>query len=177
MDEYRHHVSGFFAHDKVAESALAELVDRGLPRDRLKIFRNDPNAPAPEPAPESETSSKAARSDAVLKDMLVDGAVGAAVGTGIGVLAEIAIVAANVSLFVASPLLAPLVMLGWGASLGGTVGAMVGAEKGSLSTLIGDAISSGQIVLVAETRTESETALAREVIGAAVGSYRDVSTV
>jgi hypothetical protein len=173
MDEYRHHVSGFFAHPKEAESALAELVDRGLPRDRLKIFTNDPTAPTPMP----ETASKAARSDAVLKDMLVDGAVGAAVGTGIGVLAEIALVAANVSLFVASPLLAPLVLLGWGASLGGTVGAMVGAEKRSLSTLIGDAISSGQIVLVAETRTESQTALAREVIGAAVGSYRDVSTV
>jgi uncharacterized protein YfcZ (UPF0381/DUF406 family) len=28
MDEYRHHVSGFFAHLEEAESALSRLVER-----------------------------------------------------------------------------------------------------------------------------------------------------
>lgn len=99
-------------------------------------------------------------------------------------LGELALVAANVSLFIASPLIAPLAMLGWGASLGGLVGAAVGAEshggnkaekKGTFSALIRDAISSGQVVLVAETRTEQETASARQVMQASIGACKDVS--
>jgi hypothetical protein len=88
-----------------------------------------------------------------------------------------------VSLFIASPLLAPLVMLGWGASLGALVGAAAGAsagpekKEGWLSDLVGDAIASGQVVLVAETRTEQETAIAREVIQAAVGDSSDINAV
>jgi hypothetical protein len=116
----------------------------------------------------------------VLTNVLVDGAIGTAVGTGIGGLAQLALVAANVSLFVASPLIAPLVMLGWGASLGAFVGAAAGAntgvepKKGWLSDLVRDAIASGQVVLVAETRTELETVAARDVIGSAVGAFKDV---
>jgi multimeric flavodoxin WrbA len=99
----------------------------------------------------------------VLTNVLVDGAIGTAVGTGIGALAQLALVAGSVSLFVASPLVAPLVMLGWGASLGAFVGAAAGANAGVehkdgwLSDLVHDAIASGQVVLVAQTRTERGT--------------------
>lgn len=183
MDEYQHHVSGFFARREDAESSLSKLVGRGLPRERLRIFEGDLAAAAATPAPAPKGGSNEA-----LKDMLVDGAIGTAVGTGVGALGELALVAANVSLFVASPLIAPLVMLGWGASLGGLIGAMSGAEKsaavtgakkkeGPFSALVRDAISSGQIVLVAETRTVQETSIAREVIQAAVGACTDVSLV
>ena len=123
----------------------------------------------------------------MLKDVLVDGAIGTAVGTGIGALAEVALVAANVTLFIASPLIAPLAMLGWGASLGAVIGAVVGTEKdsglkaakkdGKLAELISDAIASGQVVLVAVTRTEQETAMAREVIQASLGQHKELSTV
>jgi len=181
MDEYRHHVSGFFADAAQAEQALARLAQQGLPRARLHLFEADAASPV---------AAAPIKSNAVLKDMLVDGAIGTAVGTGVGALAQIALVAANVSLFIASPLVAPLVMLGWGASLGGLMGAAAGAgsmstnpdekkpleKEGKFSALISDAISSGQVVLVAETRSERETALAREVIQAAVGVYKDVST-
>ncbi|HEX7440943.1 MAG TPA: hypothetical protein VF319_12705 [Caldimonas sp.] len=181
MDEYQHHVSGFFARREDAESSLSKLVGRGLPRERLRIFEGDSAAAAATPAPKGGSNE-------ALKDMLVDGAIGTAVGTGVGALGELALVAANVSLFVASPLIAPLVMLGWGASLGGLIGAMSGAEKsaavtgakkkeGPFSALVRDAISSGQIVLVAETRTVQETSIAREVIQAAVGACTDVSLV
>jgi hypothetical protein len=83
-----------------------------------------------------------------------------------------------VSLFVASPLVAPLVMMGWGASLGGLIGAVAGAsdtKSRTLSALVGDAISRGQFVVVAETRSERETTLARDVIKASVGDFEDVS--
>ncbi|OHC68051.1 MAG: hypothetical protein A2045_10010 [Rhodocyclales bacterium GWA2_65_20] len=177
MNEYRHHVSGFFAHHVDAEYVLAELLVLGLPRERLYLLNAD-SAP--------RASAQHADDNRVLTHVLVDGAIGTAVGTGIGVLAELALVAANVSLFIASPLIAPLAMLGWGASLGGLVGAAVGAEshagnktkkKGTFSALIRDAISSGQVVLVAETRTERETASARQVMRASVGACEDVSTV
>jgi hypothetical protein len=161
---------GFFSRHEDAQDALATLVERRLPREQLRIYSHDSVASALE----AEASS-----DRALKDILIDGAVGTAVGTGVGVLAELALVAANVSLFVASPLLAPLVMLGWGAGLGGTVGAMVGVgnKDRSLSSLIRDAVSSGQTVLAARTRTEDETSIAQQVVRDAVGTCKDVSTV
>ena len=172
MDEYRHHVSGFFAHREEAESALSRLLEQGLPRERLRLFATDPTA--------SDSAPKEG-SNAVLKDVLVDSAIGTAVGTGLGALAEVGLVAASVTLFIASPLVAPLAMLGWGASLGALIGAAAGAtagpgnKEGWLSDLIGDAIASGQVVLVAETRTEQETAIAREVIQASVGDSKDTN--
>ena len=121
MDEYRHHVSGFFAHRAEAESALSSLVARGLPRAQLQLFEAE-SGPA--------VAEIKGENNEVLTNVLVDGAIGTAVGTGIGALAQLALVAGSVSLFVASPLIAPLVMLGWGASLG----ALCGAAGGELRT-------------------------------------------
>lgn len=176
MGEYRHHVSGFFAYREEAQTASSKLVERGVPREQIQIFETD--TVASDPAPKAD-------SNAVLKDVVVDGTIGTAVGTGIGALAELALVVANVSLFVASPLIAPLAMLGWGASIGGLVGAATGAmtgpaagveeKEGRFSALVRDAISSGQIVLLVETRTEQETAIAREVMQASVGDYKDIA--
>ncbi|MDR3394713.1 MAG: hypothetical protein P4L70_06900 [Parasulfuritortus sp.] len=172
MGSYRHHVSGFFGQREEAESALAKLVERGLPREQLQIFATEPP---------SAVSAQQAKSDGVLKDVLVDGAIGTAVGTGLGALAEVALAATSVSLFIASPLIAPLMMLGWGASIGGLIGAATGAsdsakkKDGWLSDLVADAISSGQFVLVAETRTEQESFAAREVIKDLVGDFRDAN--
>lgn len=171
MDQYRHHVSGFFANREDAEAALSKLVERGLPRVQLQLFSANSDTTASEIKGENNE---------VLTNVLVDSAIGTAVGTGIGALAELALVAANVTLFVASPLIAPLVMLGWGASLGALVGAAAGAQTGvdhkdgRLADLVRDAIASGQVVLIAETRTEQETAIATELIGTAVGEYKDV---
>lgn len=174
MDEYRHDVSGFFAYREEAQNALSRLVERGLPRERLHLLDADSALPAS--APKTDSSE-------VLTNVLVDGAVGTAVGTGIGALAQVALVAANVSLFIASPLVAPLAILGWGASLGGLIGAVTGAQAGVahkdgwLSDLIRDAIASGQIVLVAQTLTKQETAIAKEVIKASVEESKDVVSV
>lgn len=166
MDEYVHHVSGFFVHRNDADKAYRELLARGLPQEQLKLLAAD-SLDTDKP-PEAESRG-------VLKDVLVDGAIGTAIGTGLGAVGQLALVAANVSLFVASPLLAPLAMLGWGAALGGIVGAAAGAEKadGKLSELVHDAVASGQSVLVVETRSQQETDVAREVIQAAVGEYKD----
>lgn len=173
MNEYRHHISGFFAHRAGAEGALARLADRGVPRDQMQLFDAE-SGPA--------ITELKGDDNEVLTNVLVDGAIGTAVGTGIGALAQLALVAGSVSLFVASPLVAPLVMLGWGASLGAFVGAAAGANAGIehkdgwLSDLVRDAIASGQVVLVVQARTEQETAMAREVIEAAVGEFKDAVT-
>jgi hypothetical protein len=169
MDNYQHHVSGFFTHREDAENAYSRLTEQGLPRSRLYIFDKDTAAPAP---------STNAKSKEVRNDVLVDGAIGTAVGTGIGALGEVALIAANVSLFVASPLLAPLMMMGWGASIGGLIGVAAGAsDKTGFADLIRDAVSNGQIVLVAKTLTTQESEIARDVIKESVGDYNDVSTV
>ncbi len=173
MNEYRHHVSGFFTHRDDAERTLSVLVEQGLPREQMHVYTADSASSSP---------AQEAKSDGMLKDVLVDGAIGTAVGTGIGALGTVALAATSVSLFVASPLVAPLVLIGWGASLGGLIGAAAGTTAGSgnkegwLSDLIGDAIKSGQVVLVAETRNEQETESARAAIKDSVGKYKDSNT-
>lgn len=171
MVEYRHFVSGFFATHKESEDVLSRLCGMGFPRERVHIFEKNPGM--------SESVAQAS-SNAVLKDVLIEGAVGATVGAGIGIAAQVALVAANVSLFVASPLISPLLMLGWGASLGGLVGAAAGASTGGdakkqrFAELVSDAVSSGQAVLVVETRTEQETMLARDVLRESINNDKDV---
>ncbi len=171
MNEYCHHVSGFFDHSDEAESTLSTLVEKGFPRERMQIYTAESTSSSP---------AQEVKSDGVLKDVLVDGAIGTAVGTGIGALSSVALAAASVTLFVASPVVAPLMLLGWGASIGGFLGAAAGAtagpgnKSGWLSDLVGDAIADGHVVLVAETRTEQETAIAREVIQASVGASKDI---
>lgn len=173
MNEYRHHVSGFFAAKEEAQGAMARLVARGLTREQLQLFSADATPP---------TKGGEADSNQVLKNVLVDGAVGTAIGTGLGALGQLALVAANVTLFVASPLVAPLMMLGWGASIGAVVGAATGAttgvekKDGRLADLIQDAIMNGQFVLLATTRNEQETTIAREVIKESVAEIEDVAT-
>jgi hypothetical protein len=172
MNEYRHHVSGFFVHREEAESALSRLVEQGLLRERIQIYVADSTSSSP---------AQEAKSDGVLQDVLVDGAIGTAVGTGVGALGSVALAATSVTLFIASPLVAPLMLLGWGASIGGLIGAAAGATSGSgnkegwLSDLVSDAIANGQVVLVAETRNEQETANVREVIKDSVGKYKDTN--
>jgi len=183
MNDYSHHVSGFFANREEAQSVFTTLIARGVPRERLQLY--DTDTPTLAPAPQED-------SNAVLKNVLVDGTIGTAVGAGLGGLAQVALVATNVSLFIASPLLAPLMMLGWGASIGGLLGATAGAVKsadastaesgadvkeGWLSDLVRDAIASNQTVLVVHAQTEQEAAIAREVIRASVGDYKETVPV
>jgi len=167
MDNYRHYVSGIFAHRDQAEKAISELLAAGLPLVRVHLFDEDPMAPAHHNATES--------SDAVLKDIIVDGVIGTVAGTGVGALLTVGMVAANVTLFVASPLVAPLAILGWSASIGGLVGAGVGAaEKAKpLSELIHDAIVSGSLVVVVETLSNKETKIAGKIFKEAVGDYTE----
>jgi hypothetical protein len=174
MNEYCHHVAGFFAHREEVDSAFSRLVEQGLPRERLHIFESDSALPVP---------AQQEQSKAVLHDILVDGAIGTAVGAGIGALGELALVAANVSLFVASPLVAPLMLLGWGASVGGVIGATAGAagdtgnQERRFADLIHDALASGQVVLLAQTRTEQETAISRDIIQGSLGDVTEVAAV
>lgn len=173
MTDYRHHVSGFFVKHEEANIAYCKLIDRGLLPEQLGIYDNQ--TAAREPAAD-------ANSNATLKNLIVDAAVGAAVGTGLGVLVEFGLVAANVTLFIASPLLAPLAMLGWGASLGGVIGAVIGSGSskktdGKFTDMVQDAIMHGQVVLVALTFNEKDTAVAQEVIKESVGDFNDMRTI
>ena len=167
MEDYRHHVSGFFATIEDAERARSGLIALGFPDDQLQILRS---------ADARLSDAPLADSNEVLKNIVVEGTIGTAIGTGLGALAEIALAATNVSLFVASPLIGPLAMLGWGASIGGLLGAATGSvaatgtKKRRFSDLVGDAILSGQVVLLAKTRTARQTMIAREVIGEAIGA-------
>jgi hypothetical protein len=168
MNDYRHQVSGFFEHPVEADGALSTLVERGIPRARMRLMA-DGSATHP--------TTTATDSEGTLKDVLMQGGIGAAVGTGLGAFAELALVASNVSLFVASPLLAPLALMGWGASVGGLLGAAAGADarERNLASLVSDAVANGHVVLLVETHTTAETAIVRAVMQGAVEDIRDVS--
>lgn len=176
MQQYHHHVSGIFQRHNEAAFALMQLNEKGLPLRRMKIFEDNIAIPA---------VTSQGQSNEVLKNMVVKGTVGTVVGAGIGALAQIALVATNVTLFIASPLVAPLAMLGWGATVGATAGAAIGAvenspkyskgDEGFFSEFIGDAIASGQVVLVVATRSKEETELVSEVMKLSVNNYQDVS--
>jgi hypothetical protein len=169
MASYQHRVSGFFVKRAEAEIVRSTLLRRGIQEKQLALYANDyADLNPPTPIDSNDT----------LKEILVDSAIGTAVGTAVGALGEVALTAASVTLFVASPLIAPLAMLGWGASLGAVVGAVAGSThistgSSKFSEMVADAIQSGQVVLVATTHSEYETALAVEVIQIAVGSHQD----
>jgi hypothetical protein len=166
MTTYKHFVSGFFEHQDQVDHAVAELRAQQIPLAQIHVIH-----------PDKSTSEHTSNEDSnhVLKDVLVDGAAGAAVGTGVGIAAEIALITANVSLFAASPIIAPLVLLGWGAGLGGFLGAAIGASKKSkpFLALVEDAIKNGQQVLIVETYSEQETALAQQIIKSLIGDYQE----
>ncbi|MBB1521263.1 hypothetical protein [Aquipseudomonas guryensis] len=175
MDRYCHNVSGFFPQRAPAESTLAQLIQRGLHNEDLQIFTGDGNAP-PAPTPQR-------RSNGVLKDMLVVGAIGAGIGIGLGAAVEMMLIVNDINLFSASPLLAPLMLLGWGAFIGAFLGSAIGAARGPgapggrFTEMISGAITQGDVVLVAKTYNEQETAIAREVIKASAGEYKDIDMV
>ena len=159
MAPYLHRVVGLYSALALAHEARDLIVAKGMPSTQVRVL----TASSTGGVAGAEVKSD---SDDVLRDILRDGAVGTAVGTAAGAGVSIAMAAANLTLFIASPVLGALYLVGWGASLGGLVGAVVGAErsKGDISTLIKDALSNGQVVLVAQARTEAETKLAREVV-------------
>lgn len=169
MTPYQHCVSGFFVKQEEAESALAELVHRGIPTQQLALYVQDP---------QDLQAAASTHSPSVLKNTRINPGAGAAIGSGIGDAGDVALATHSVTLFVASPLIAPLAMMGWRASLGAGVGTVAGAicfnkPDGKLADLVADAIQSGQVVLMVTTRTEQQTSVAIDIIQSAVGSYQD----
>lgn len=158
MNSYLHRIVGLYPTLAEANLARDQIIAKGLDPAQIRVL-----TAASTPTGADTTSD----SDDVLKDILRDGAIGTAVGTAAGAGVSIALAAANLTLFIANPVLGALYLLGWGAGLGGLVGTVVGSErsKGDVSTLIKDALSSGQVVLVAHARTEAETTLAQQVVG------------
>ena len=157
METYLHRIVGFYPTRIAAEAARDLVVAKGITLPQTRVLTGGPAGVEPDAASDS---------DDVLKDLLRDGAIGTAVGTAAGAGVSIAMAAANLTLFIASPVLGALYLLGWGASLGGLVGAVVGAErsKGDVSTLITDALGSGQVVLVVHARSEAETSIAQQIV-------------
>lgn len=166
MEKYLDSVTGIYPKLEHAQAVAHTLLEKGFQRDQLQII-----------ASESAGIGKEVKQDQddkeVLKNVVVDSAIGTTIGAGIGALGQVAIVAANVSLFVASPLLAPLMMIGWGAAIGGFIGAANGIsdQDKHFKDLVKDAVEQGNVVLVANTVTEQETELARQVVRLSVEQH------
>jgi hypothetical protein len=162
-----HKVAALYASVDEAERVRQHLIDGGIAASEVTVLKDLPLPP------------DGGGNDEVLKDILVDGAIGTAVGTGVGAVGTVMLWAAGVTLFMASPVVAPLAMLGWFAGVGGIAGAVAGAaskedkkgKEGKFSELVMDAIQSGNVVLVVRTHGETDTELAKEIIGKSLTGY------
>ncbi|HCF4943881.1 hypothetical protein SAMN05216577_111161 [Pseudomonas citronellolis] len=167
MAGYRHQVSGVFAHRAQAESARVLLSERGIHDRQMRIL-------GAKDLPPANGSSQVKRT---LSQMLASGAVGTLLGLAVSTLTAIALTRTNAGLF-SGP---PLVLVGWGSALGALLGGMVGtsANAGQVDRTFRYAIAHGDVVLLAETLSERETLLARDIIEASlgVGTHMDISLV
>jgi len=168
MNTYCHHISGFFSHKDQADAAYLKLVNQGFEQNQLVLRRAD-----------SAADLSAANHDSsnnVLKTVMINIAIGAAVGAMVGALVEIALTIANVDLFVASPLIAPAILIGWGLSFGGFIGGVVGVMKRGeqISALTEAEILNDQYALVVETHNRKQTSIAKALMTASVGGYKNV---
>jgi hypothetical protein len=163
MERYLHRTLGLYSSRAAADSAFGTLSRLGIAPGQGRII---------EPGQGESHQEAKADSDDVLKELLRDGTIGAIIGTVVGAVGMIAMWIANISLFIASPVIAAATMLGWGASVGGLVGAAVGAQRvrGDVSDQVKNGLARGQVVLMAHTDTEEQTAHAQKIIGASMDS-------
>ncbi|WP_041769482.1 hypothetical protein [Ectopseudomonas mendocina] len=167
MDVYRHNVSASFAQRSAAELSLAQLVQRGMSREQLQIFDAGKHEPA--------NLSTRLGSRGTRNSMLRYGGAGAVIGGVLGGLVQAGLVVSDMGLLMASPVLAPIMLVGSGAFLGAFVGALAGVSSltPKPSPLMQDEVADGGSVLLANTRSAEETAMAREVLTASSGTCKD----
>ncbi|ALP58379.1 TPA: hypothetical protein ACIJ20_005688 [Pseudomonas aeruginosa] len=164
MAGYSHQVSAVFNLRAQAESARKRLVDRGLGLEQLSIL-------GAEDVPLPTTRRRS------FIQVLSSGAAGALAGLLVSTLVTFALTRTEASLFGD----APLALLGWSSALGALFGGAVGAsvDVSQVSGPFRQAIAQGHVVLLANTRSEIESLLVRDVIESSVGVgvHMDISLV
>lgn len=170
MKRYLHRVLGLYATRNAAESVRDQLVQGGLPLEKMTILEHGRTG---------RSRETVADSDDVLYEMIREGTIGGVIGMLVGFAGTLALVFAKASLFASAPLLGTAIMLGWGASIGVLVGALAGARngKGEVADMIAMALASGHVVLVAHAVTEKQTARARRIIDESMGSASVAASV
>lgn len=163
MHNYQHSVSGAFSRRDLAESALSQLIRRGLRSEHLHIIAVD--------ATDTAKAGALVSHHAALLRLLRYGIVGTAVGVACSVLLEVALLLGDSNPLQAWLLLGPAMLIGWGALLGALLGCAVGAA------IIWQPLQSSadeDVLLVAQTHSVQETSIARKVLKAAAGRCQDV---
>lgn len=163
MHSYQHTVSGSFSQRDLAESALSQLIRRGLRSEHLQII-----AVA---ATDSAKAESLVSQHAALMRLLRYGIVGTAIGVVCSVLLEVALLLGDSSPLEAWLLLGPAMLIGWGALLGALLGCAVGAA------IIWQPLQTSaeeDVLLVAQTHSVQETSIARKVLKASASLCKDV---
>ncbi|MCO3497751.1 hypothetical protein FA173_06580 [Pseudomonas aeruginosa] len=164
MVGYSHQVSAVFNLRAQAESARKRLVDRDLGLEQLSIL-------GAEDVPLPTTRRRS------FIQVLSSGAAGALAGLLVSTLVTFALTRTEASLFGD----APLALLGWSSALGALFGGAVGAsvDVSQVSGPFRQAIAQGHVVLLANTRSEIESLLVRDVIESSVGVgvHMDISLI
>ncbi|MEO4045911.1 hypothetical protein AAFN46_02315 [Pseudomonas sp. CAU 1711] len=155
MHSYQHHVSGFYLRRARAEAGLAQLLRSGLRREQLQIIAANSNGPA--------TSRPAGSGPARLGNILTYGISGMAIGAVLGLLLEVVLLGEGGPWSAWLLPLGPVMRLGGLILAGAVLGCMTGAATLWQSTWASD---EDDVLLVAQTHSASETAIAHEVMKA-----------
>ncbi|MCY1396525.1 hypothetical protein D9M71_115000 [compost metagenome] len=167
MAVYRHQVSGVFPHRAQAESAREQLVGQGIRAEGVRILG----------AEDLPSGTHFSRNRRAFGQMLASAVAGALLGLVVSTLAAATLMHSDAGLLSGNL----LALLGWSSALGALLGGMVGAlaDTGQIAKSFSYAIAHGNVVLLAETHSQRETLLARDLIEGSpgAGTHMDISLI
>lgn len=159
MHSYQHNVSGFYPQRGLAENTLAQLILKGLRSEQLRIVAADDIG--------SPTSWPPGSRHPLQEGLPVYGIAGAAIGITLGALLEVALMLGD-----ASPMsIGPVMLIGWSALVGAALGCAVGAVIFWRRPRVQ---AEDNVLLVAETHSVQETAIARDAMKASANLCKDI---
>ncbi len=153
------HIVGIVETAPLANQAIAELLSAGLTKDDISLVMSDKTK-------EHFSAATKDSGDRALADSAIGATTGGVLGAmlaGLTVMAAIAIPGAQLLMF--GPLVAMVTGGGAGAAVGGLIGALSAAGiSAAEAAKYQDEIKAGKAVIVAHTKNDAQTQVARSVL-------------
>jgi hypothetical protein len=162
MHSYQRNIAGLFVRREFAETAQSKLMQKGLRSDQLQITAINNHSP---PAADALQVSRGSQINFMLYTVI-----GASVGFAIGLLVEFVLLVSDTIPLNIFSVTSPAMFVGWCILAGTFLGCAAGTANLWQPFQSED---EGDVMLVAQTHTEGETAIAREVIKASADLYKE----
>jgi hypothetical protein len=162
MRIYQHNIAELFARRDCAETALSKLMQKGLPSDQLRITAINNRSST---APDALRVSRGSQINFMLYTVI-----GATVGFVVGLLVEFVLLVSDTIPLNIFSVASPAMLVGWCVLAGAFLGCAAGT---AILWQPSQTEDESDVMLVAKTHTEGETAIARTVIKASAEMYKE----